>query len=104
MGGGVLPIPGDELRRLAGGSDVERGLLETLMAPPDEATLKRNKERRRSIRRKSSYANENGQISSPSLAAAVSRTRTRDNAALLEELEREEEEIRRRLRQMEEED
>ena len=42
---GTLPITEDELRSFASAaSDMERGLLETLMGAPDEnSTLKRNK-------------------------------------------------------------
>ena len=44
---GTLPITEDELRSFASASDMERGLLETLMGAPDESsTLKRNKGRR----------------------------------------------------------
>ena len=41
---GTLPLTEDELRSFASASDMERGLLETLMGAPDEtSTLKRNK-------------------------------------------------------------
>ncbi len=49
-----VPLTEEALLSLAGGSDMERGLLETLMAAPDQSTLKRNKERRRSIKERRS--------------------------------------------------
>ena len=48
-GEGTLPLTESELRSFASSSEMERGLLETLMGNDrndDEATLKRNKERR----------------------------------------------------------
>ncbi len=38
------------LNLVSGGSEMERGLLETLMAAPDEGSIRRNKERRRSVK------------------------------------------------------
>ncbi len=54
-----VPLTEEALLSLASGSDMERGLLETLMAAPDKSTLKRNKERRKSAkeRRKSGNCN-----------------------------------------------
>ncbi len=47
------PVPLTEealLNLVSGGSEMERGLLETLMTAPDEGSIRRNKERRRSVK------------------------------------------------------
>ncbi len=46
---GTLPLTQETLKDLTQ-TEMERGLLETLMGPSDENAIKRNKERRRSIR------------------------------------------------------
>ncbi len=61
---------------LAGGSEMERGLLETLMTAPDEeSTLKRSKERRKSVKSRKRSVQQN----------ELKRSRTRENNALNEE-------------------
>lgn len=54
-------------------NEMERGLLETLMATSDSSTLKRSKERRRSVKEKRSSK------SSTSGASDLLRSRTREN-------------------------
>jgi len=54
-------------------NEMERGLLETLMATSDSSTLKRSKERRRSVKEKRSSK------SSGSATHDLLRSRTREN-------------------------
>eukprot|EP00095_Tigriopus_kingsejongensis_P007677 maker-scaffold156_size297567-snap-gene-1.36 protein:Tk07677 transcript:maker-scaffold156_size297567-snap-gene-1.36-mRNA-1 annotation:"fh1 fh2 domain-containing protein 3-like" len=63
---GTLPMTEESLKNFTG-TEMERGLLETLMGVPDEGTLKRNKERRRSIKEKRRSTSE------------LKRSRTREN-------------------------
>lgn len=63
---GTLPMTEESLKSFTG-TEMERGLLETLMGPSDEGTLKRNKERRRSIKEKRRGQSE------------LKRSRTREN-------------------------
>ena len=76
---GTLPITEDNLKSFTG-TEMERGLLETLMGVPDEISLKRNKERRKSVKERKKREHE------------LKRSRTRENnvledqmAALMEE-------------------
>ena len=72
---GTLPLTEDNFKNFAT-TEMERGLLETLMATSDSSTLKRNKERRKSVkeRRSGSRTHE------------IKRSRTRENN-VLEDLE-----------------
>jgi hypothetical protein len=71
---GTLPMTEETLRSFTE-NEMEMELLETLIGVPDEGTIKRNKERRRSIKeRKSSHTNHD-----------LKRSRTRDVWAVLEE-------------------
>ncbi len=79
-----VPLTEEELIQLATGSEMERGLLETLMAAPDQNTLKRNKERRKSVKdRRRSQQQQQQQYQE------LKRSRTRENNVLelLEEQE-----------------
>ena len=75
--GGMLPVTEESLKSFTG-TEMERGLLETLMGPSDEGTIKRNKERRRSIKEKRR---------SMQASHELKRSRTRENAAALPEFE-----------------
>ena len=68
---GTLPLTEDNFKDFAS-NEMERGLLETLMATSDSSTLKRNKERRKSVkeRRSGSRSHE------------IKRSRTRENNVL----------------------
>ena len=72
---GTLPLTEENFKNFAS-TEMERGLLETLMATSDSSTLKRNKERRKSVkeRRSGSRTHE------------IKRSRTRENN-VLEDLE-----------------
>jgi hypothetical protein len=72
---GTLPMTEESLRSFTG-TEMERGLLETLMGVPDDAsTLKRTKERRKSVKQKRS-------------SHELKRSRTRENNVLEEVEER----------------
>ena len=70
----------EESLRSFTGTEMERGLLETLMGAPDESTLKRNKERRRSIKEKRS-----ARVQQQSNQHELKRSRTRDVWDVMEE-------------------
>ena len=72
---GTLPLTEDNFKNFTT-NEMERGLLETLMATSDSSTLKRNKDRRKSVkeRRSGSRSHE------------IKRSRTRENN-VLEDLE-----------------
>ena len=53
-------------------TEMERGLLETLMATSDSSTLKRNKERRKSVKERKSSSRSHD----------LKRSRTRENNVL----------------------
>merc|ERR1712203_641723 len=68
LDGGTLPLT-EETFRTYTTNEIERGLLETLMATSDSSTLKRSKDRRKSIKeRKSSKIQHD----------ALTRSRTRE--------------------------
>ena len=67
LDGGTLPLT-EETFRAYTTNEIERGLLETLMATSDSSTLKRSKDRRQSIKRKSSNSQHE----------SLTRSRTRD--------------------------
>ena len=80
---GTLPMTEETLKSFTE-TEMERGLLETLMGVPDEGTLKRNKERRRSIKEKRSSHLGSNQSYSSSRNNDLKRSRTRDVWAVME--------------------
>ena len=72
---GTLPMTEETLKSFTE-TEMERGLLETLMGVPDEGTLKRNKERRRSVKERKSSSRSSHELK---------RSRTRDVWAVMEE-------------------
>lgn len=76
MDGGTLPLTEDNYKDFTT-NEMERGLLETLMATSDSSTLKRNKERRKSVKERRS-----GGGSSSSKTHDLKRSRTRENNVL----------------------
>ena len=85
---GTLPVTEESLKDFTS-TEMERGLLATLMGPSDEGTIKRNKERRKSIkeRRRSAAAQA---AAAAAAANELKRSRTRENNVLREEEEYEE--------------
>jgi hypothetical protein len=75
---GTLPLTEETFKNFTT-NEMERGLLETLMATSDSSTLKRSKERRRSIKEKRSSKSGTG-------AHDLIRSRTRENFVPEEEL------------------
>jgi hypothetical protein len=75
---GTLPLTEETFKNFTT-NEMERGLLETLMATSDSSTLKRSKERRRSIKEKRSSKSGAG-------AHDLIRSRTRENFVPEEEL------------------
>ena len=69
LDGGTLPLT-EETFRAYTTNEIERGLLETLMATSDSSTLKRSKDRRKSVKERKS--------SSKSSHDALTRSRTRE--------------------------
>ena len=68
LDGGTLPLT-EETFRTYTTNEMERGLLETLMATSDSSTLKRSKDRRRSIKERKSSRNHH---------ESLTRSRTRE--------------------------
>ena len=68
LDGGTLPLT-EETFRAYTTNEIERGLLETLMATSDSSTLKRSKDRRKSIKERKSSKIQND---------ALARSRTRE--------------------------
>lgn len=75
---GTLPLTEETFKNFTS-NEMERGLLETLMATSDSSTLKRSKERRRSIKEKRSSKTSAG-------VHDLIRSRTRENFVPEEEL------------------
>ena len=73
---GTLPLTEDNFKDFAQ-NEMERGLLESLMATSDSSTLKRNKERRKSVKERKSGSSRTHDLK---------RSRTRENN-VLDELE-----------------
>ena len=72
LDGGTLPLT-EETFRAYTTNEIERGLLETLMATSDSSTLKRSKDRRKSVKERKS---------SKSLHESLTRSRTRELGSL----------------------
>merc|ERR1719219_416470 len=66
---GTLPLTEDNYKEFTT-NEMERGLLETLMATSDSSTLKRNKDRRKSVKERRSGSHD------------LKRSRTRENNVL----------------------
>ena len=75
---GTLPLTEETFKNYTT-NEMERGLLETLMATSDSSTLKRSKERRRSVKEKRSSKSGSG-------THDLIRSRTRENFVPEEEL------------------
>jgi len=76
---GTLPLTEETFKNLTT-NEMERGLLETLMATSDSSTLKRSKDRRRSVKEK------HGTRSGRSSVHDLVRSRTRENFVPEEDL------------------
>merc|ERR1712029_426870 len=76
MDGSTLPLTEDNFKEFTQ-NEMERGLLESLMATSDSSTLKRNKERRKSVKERKSGSSRTHDLK---------RSRTRENN-VLDELE-----------------
>merc|ERR1712061_618010 len=68
LDGGTLPLT-EETFRAYTTNEIERGLLETLMATSDSSTLKRSKDRRKSTKERKSSKNHH---------ESLNRSRTRE--------------------------